>query len=90
MKKGKDLKDVTGQEGLMTVKAISEETKLVATKVSQILKDAGIEPVGKIPKRDPISKRPSVGKPMLAFERETALKAIQNATGIKVGLPAAS
>ena len=88
--KTKDLKDVTGQTDVITIKELADQFSMTGLRVSQILKEAEVVPMGKIPQRDVVSGRPSPGKPSVAFNRAEAIDTVQKATSVKVGMAAAS
>lgn len=83
MTKTKELTDVSGTPGMMTLQDLADKYQLTTLKISQILKEAEVAPAGKMPVLDAVSKKPSVGKPRLAFDEAQAAKAIEQVTNVK-------
>lgn len=82
MKKNKELENVSGKTGFITTKQLADKYQLKALKVSQILREADVQPTGKIPQLDAVSKRPSPGKPSLAYDETAALKAMEQVVSV--------
>ena len=77
----KTLPDATNNKATVTIAGLAEEFTSTSLKVSQTLKAAGLEPVGKIP----VVKdgKPSVGKPTFAFDGHKARKAMSDVVAKK-------
>ena len=75
------LPNVSGNDNVITIKALAAQfglkTKDADLKVSKILRDAGIKPVGKLPSMK--DGKPHKGKPSLGFDAAEATKAVEAA-----------
>lgn len=62
-----------------TIRQLGQEFLVTPLRVTEILREAEVWPVGKIPKRDPETQNKIKGKPELAYDPEAAQKAVRGA-----------
>ena len=66
-------------KSFLTISQLRKEFLMTPLKITSMLRDAKVWPVGKIFKRDPDTQDKLKGKPELAYDPEEARKAIREA-----------
>ena len=64
----------------MTSKQLASEYAVDQVRVSKILREAAIEPIGKLKQLDEATGKVAVGRPVLAFDMKDANAAMRKAT----------
>lgn len=71
-----DVKDL-GVDNYLTLKQLQQEFLVAPLKITTALRNAEVQPLGKISKRDPETQKVLRGKPELAFDPDKAREALR-------------